>query len=272
MAVRDLAADGGSPLTEPVRTAPERAGVSAALRMGSAEAADDAGLLSPADVLSLQRSAGNDAVGRLLQRAERQYASARIVQRSPRRGSGRRRCPFSPAETAMLLGHFDHAKDWVDGAHRKLKEWATGTGSPEVDRAVARALRDNFHTRERRHAQELVGYFASLRDSFAVTPSFRCSYPCVPGDVMFVTGQVEGLYGPTIGVCHHWFDLAYFRRVTTIVHERAHQALFAPDDVYESTGAYGGLTFEQARVNADSYAVAARQIYHLGDRGPGRPS
>jgi hypothetical protein len=73
-----------------------------------------------------------------------------------------------------------------------------------------------------------------------------------------------------VHVCPPWFRCRdYFRRVTTLIHERAHQYPGATDNAYEWESAYSTLSSDDAIDNAESYAVAARQIYHGGAHGPG---
>ena len=72
-----------------------------------------------------------------------------------------------------------------------------------------------------------------------------------------------------IHVCPPWYAQDYFNRVRTLIHERAHQYPGATDNAYNWESSYATLSPEDAIDNADSYAVAARQIYHGGAHGPG---
>jgi hypothetical protein len=73
-----------------------------------------------------------------------------------------------------------------------------------------------------------------------------------------------------VNICPLWFTCAnYFKRVSTLIHERAHQYPGATDNAYEWDPAYATLSAANAIDNADSYAVATRQIYHAGAQGPG---
>jgi hypothetical protein len=75
-----------------------------------------------------------------------------------------------------------------------------------------------------------------------------------------------------IHVCPPWFACRdVFRRITTLIHERAHQHPGATDNAYEWEAEYATLDVDDAIDNAESYAVAARQIALAGAYGPGTP-
>ena len=72
-----------------------------------------------------------------------------------------------------------------------------------------------------------------------------------------------------IHVCPPWFAGDFFTRVAVLIHERAHQYPRADGDVYDYDASYATLSPDDAIDNADSYSIAARQIYHGGAHGPG---
>ena len=69
-------------------------------------------------------------------------------------------------------------------------------------------------------------------------------------------------------MCPIWFSSPYLDKVVILIHERAHQYPGATDHAYEWEPGYATLPPEKAMYNADSYAIAARQIFHHGTHGP----
>jgi hypothetical protein len=134
---------------------------------------------------------------------------------------------------------------------------------------VKGALLDNFHTTEADHILQIRDSLAELRSELNSDLIFECEDAgCT--DQAYVRGLFSFIrrWGD-IHVCPPWYGNDYFQRVTTLIHERAHQYPGAAGDTYEWDADYATLSPEDAIDNAESYAVIARQIYHGGAHGPG---
>ena len=187
-----------------------------------------------------------------------------------------------PSQTTMLKNHMKNARLWVDYAERKIAEYANAYASTRVEsvmrsaneaRIVRSALLDNFHTVEPNDVREIAENLASLRTELNNDFTFECAstFWCSTNELAYVRGGiafVRRLFD--INVCPGWFSCGnYFTRVSTLIHERAHQYPGATDNAYEWQASYASLSASDAIDNADSYAVAVRQIYHGGKHSPG---
>jgi outer membrane protein OmpA-like peptidoglycan-associated protein len=183
-----------------------------------------------------------------------------------------------PWQTTMLTDHLKDARTWVNDAYRKIDDYAfvyanprhsTVPRSPATAQIVRSALLDNFHTAEAGHILQIRDNFAELRSELNSDLTFECEDAGCK-DQAYVRGAFAFIrrWGD-IHVCPPWYKHGYFRRVTTLIHERAHQYPGATDNAYEWEAGYATLSAEDAIDNADSYGVIARQIYHGGAHGPG---
>ena len=175
-------------------------------------------------------------------------------------------------QSTMLSGHLNAARTWMNDAEPKIRAYVLGRANPRVAAIVRRALLDNFHTLVPADVVRIAVGFTLLRRELNRSLIFECE-----GDGCDAQAYVRGAFSwirrlGDIHVCPPWFRCRdYFRRVTTLIHERAHQHPGATDNAYEWEAGYAALSPSDAIDNAESYAVAARQIYHGGARGPGRP-
>jgi Domain of unknown function (DUF4157)/Lysine-specific metallo-endopeptidase len=176
-------------------------------------------------------------------------------------------------QTTMLTGHLTNARTWVDDAEAKISAFAGGTASPGVTAVVSTALTDNFHTTSPADVATIAANFRALKTALAGSFTYECASTrwCDPNELAYVRGGaafVSRLFD--INACPLWFSCGnYFKRVSTLIHERAHQFPGATDNAYEWAAAYATLSPSDAIDNAESYAVAARQIFHGGAHGPG---
>jgi hypothetical protein len=187
-----------------------------------------------------------------------------------------------PWQTAMLITHLAPARTWVDDAARKVDDYAyvfatprhsAAPRSPATAAVVRSALQDNFHTTSPGAVLAIKEGFDSLRSALNRSFTYECEDEGCD-DQAYVRGAFSWIRRRgDIHVCPPWFQCRdYFRRVTTLIHERAHQYPGATDNAYEWESSYSSLTSDDAIDNAESYAVAARQIYHGGAHGPGMPA
>lgn len=206
----------------------------------------------------------------LLKRTEVQFPEEQIRVPPPYPAPTVEDC--RPWQSRMLTGHLNAARAWMNDAEPKVRAYQEGTASAEVAAVVRRALNDNFHTIRPADVAQIANGFASLRRELNNSLTFECE-----DSGCGAQAYVRGLFAwirrlGDIHVCPPWFHCRdYFRRVTTIVHERAHQHPGATDHAYEWQPGYARLSPSNAINNAESYAVAARQIYHGAARGPGIP-
>jgi hypothetical protein len=177
-----------------------------------------------------------------------------------------------PWQTAMLTSHLTDARRWINDAEPKVRAFRDNTATKEVQAIVYSALTDNFHTTSPAHVATIAANFASLRTELNKSFTYECASAWWCKEYAHIFGPfrwVRRLFD--INVCPTWFCLPdYFSRVTTLIHERAHQYPGAGEDTYESQqDKYWSLSPITAIDNAESYAVATRQIYHEGREGPG---
>jgi hypothetical protein len=174
----------------------------------------------------------------------------------------------------------DTAKLWVASAILRLDQFTTGGQAIEEETAVRVALRDNFNITEthprvtllpKTPLETVLDNFNLIERALNQTLQFYCTSACRPGDLAWVLGNPEALRLPRgiINMCQGFFGCDPLKQASTIIHERAHDALRAKDHAYEVSSAYDSLPTIMALENAESYAVAARQIYHGGIHGPG---
>jgi hypothetical protein len=181
----------------------------------------------------------------------------------------------------MLVSHLNDARIWVNDAEAKISAFAAGTASPGVSRIVSNALTANFHTTSPADVAVIATNFRRLKAALGEKFNYECAgvsvaTACTPAGADVVTlAYVRGAFAFVnrlfdINVCPGWFDCNnYFIRVKALIHERAHQYPGAGDRSYEDQPTYATISASDAIDNADSYAVAARQIYHGGAHGPG---
>lgn len=184
----------------------------------------------------------------------------------------------TPGETALLNTHLVAARIWVNDATRKIVDYAnvfanprhsTVPASPGTAAVVKQALLDNFHTVASGDVLEIRDGFQSLRTELSNGFTYECEDEGCD-DQAYVRGRFAFIRRRgDIHVCPPWFRENYYNRVETLIHERAHQYPGAEDEAYNWQPSYATLSPSDAIDNADSYAVAARQIYHGGAHGPG---
>lgn len=175
----------------------------------------------------------------------------------------------------MLAGHLERAREWIDRAAPRARAYAEGSASGAARDAVEAALADNFNTTGPAEAAAVAAGLERIRSALNGPTRYECApaRSCARGDLAYVLpigDEFVGLYGDTVYLCPRWFSCPdYYTRVTTLIHESAHQHVPAHHDVYEWQAAYHRIAPGVALANAESYAVAARQIYHFGGHGPG---
>jgi hypothetical protein len=180
----------------------------------------------------------------------------------------------------QIVRALDNAKLWVTSAILNLELFALGGQTIEEETVVRLALRDNFNLTETHPPETLVpksslktiiDNFVTINGALNQTLNFFCAPDCRPGELAWVLPHPEKLGVPpaTITTCQLFFGCDPLKQASTIIHERAHQAIGAQDRAYEVDSRYDSLPTNRALDNADSYAVAARQIFHGGIFGPG---
>jgi hypothetical protein len=176
--------------------------------------------------------------------------------------------PRDPAPVGTAL---DNAGAWVRRTVAALNLFQLGRLTQSERNVVTTALRENFHTVDPSHVPEIIGKFETIQRGLAQRLVFHCAGYCLPGDLAFVFRNPGsfGLPARIITICPEFFGCSPLKQASTIVHERAHEALGALDIAYEVESRYDSLAHIAALENADSYAVAARQIFHDGLHGPG---
>jgi len=183
-----------------------------------------------------------------------------------------------PAQASMLTSHLEHAREWVNRATPRVRAYADGQATGTMRDMVGATLGSNFGAADATLAGSVAAALERIRTALNGPTRYECAPPrsCGRGDLAYVLpldAELVGLYREEIHMCPRWFSCPdYYQRVTTLIHERAHQHVPATTDIYEWQAGYDRLAPGTALDNAESYAVAARQIYHLGNHGPGTTS
>ena len=179
----------------------------------------------------------------------------------------------TPPQTAQIEKELGEARTWLDDAEPKISAFNAGTASPADAAAVKAAMAANFHTTNPADVSKIASNFASLRTALNGAETIECASSswCDPNNVAYVRGRwawVRRLFD--INVCPLYFTCGNAMiRVKVFIHERAHQYPGATDNAYEHESSYATLSVADAIDNADSYAVATRQIHFGGAHGPG---
>ena len=174
----------------------------------------------------------------------------------------------------------DTARQWVRWVIPVLSLFKMSQLSGSRETAVRVALRDNFNITEPRPRFSLsatspldtiLANFATIERALSQPMQFWCTTACLPGDLawVFSNPQTFGLPPGVINLCPEFFGCDPLKQASTIIHERAHEAIQAEDHAYEVRSLYDVLATSTALQNADSYAVFARQVFHDGIHGPG---
>jgi len=204
--------------------------------------------------------------------------------------------PDAPANQSAIGGFFfcdpplydadqigralETAKLWVATAILRLDQLTTGSQTVEEETAARLALRDNFHITEthpgvtllpKTPLETVLDNFITIQGALNQTLQFYCTSGCLPGELAWVLPNPQKLQLPPgiITMCSAFFGCDPLKQASTIIHERAHEALKAQDYAYEVSSKYDSLPTTMALENAESYGVAARQVYYGGIHGPG---
>lgn len=176
------------------------------------------------------------------------------------------------AQATMIRHGLADARKWLNDAEPKVTSFGAGTLAEPTRSVVATALSQNFHSTTRPHEATIATNFAQLRRALNGPINYECAsaFWCGDNELAYVRGGLGWIRRQfDVNICPSWFSSSYLKRVSTLIHERAHQYPGATDNAYEWSSAYGSLSASDAIDNAESYAVTTRQIYHGGAHGPG---
>ncbi len=185
--------------------------------------------------------------------------------------------PFDPAQVTNALST---AKMWMGTVIPTVELFKMGALAGERETAVRVALRENFNItdpfprftlRRGTDLDTLISNLHTIDRALNQTLQFHCTFACMPGDLAWVLSNPErfGLPRGIINICPEFFGCDPLKQASTMIHERAHEAIGAEDHAYEVSGMYDALATVTALENADSYAVFVRQVYHNGIHRPG---
>jgi len=188
-------------------------------------------------------------------------------------------------EEQMITNRHRDALRWIDDAAQKIISWRahasiTGTLSPQPAQSLLQTIRSvilsNFKTDAPADVDAISANFVQLANAMRRHGNLvyiKCEITmCLPDELMYVHRQARAIsFGADeVFVCPIWFGRSALRQISTVIHERAHQSLRVADRAYEHRHQYTTMTSTDAMNNAESYAVAARQIFHNGNHGPGQ--
>lgn len=185
--------------------------------------------------------------------------------------------PFDPNQITTALST---AKSWTGTVIPIVELFKMGALSGERETAVRVALRENFNItdpfprftlRRSTDLDTIISNLHTIDRALNQTLQFHCTFACLPGDIAWVLSTPErfGLPRGIISICPEFFGCDPLKQASTMIHERAHEAIGAEDHAYEVSGLYDALATVTALENADSYAVFVRQVYHNGIHRPG---
>lgn len=185
--------------------------------------------------------------------------------------------PFDPNQITSAL---NTAKAWMGMVIPIVELFKMGALSGERETAVRVALRENFNItdpfprftlRRGTDLDTIISNLHTIERALNQTLQFHCTFACLPGDLAWVLSSPErfGLPRGIINICPEFFGCDPLKQASTMIHERAHEAIGAEDHAYEVSGLYDALATVTALENADSYAVFVRQVYHNGIHRPG---
>jgi hypothetical protein len=189
-------------------------------------------------------------------------------------------CNKPPYDSAQIRRALSTARVWVGSVIPMLGLFKMGKLNEEQRTVVSTALRDNFNITDpsprltllpEPPIDTILNNFIAIDRALNRSMTFYCTDVCLPGDLAWVVRDPEGsgMLAGNISICPGFFGCDPLKQASTIIHERAHEAIAARDHAYEVSGNYDSLATITALENADSYAVAARQIVHRGMHGPG---
>jgi len=179
----------------------------------------------------------------------------------------------TPDQITQIETELAEARSWLNDAEPKISAFSAGKASPADAAVVKTALDANFHATSPTDIATIAGNFASLRTALNSSITIACasSFWCEPRERAYVRGAFAWIRRlRNVNVCPlHFSCKNSLIRVGDFIHERAHQYPGATDNAYEWDAKYKTQPTADAIDNADSYAVATRQIHEGGTHGPG---
>jgi hypothetical protein len=184
-------------------------------------------------------------------------------------------------DSTQIRRAVDTAKLWVRLVIPTLELFKMGRLTEPQRTVVRLALRDNFNLTDptprltllpEPPIETILRNFITIEQALNQSMMFFCTTSaCLIGDIAWVIRDPErfGLPKGIITICPQFDGCDPLTQASTIIHERAHESIRAEDHFYETNSAYDSMATITALENADSYAVAARQIANNGTYGPG---
>ena len=198
-------------------------------------------------------------------------------QKAPYKGTDNSYSDCNSKDVVEMVGsHLNAARHWLSDVILKISAVRSGNASRNVERIVFKSLKDNFNISNKDviNMAVIASNLSKLLSNLNKNVPIECESECHLQDLTkwrrdSVSGYVYHLLGSKIHLCPIWFQkLDYFDRVRVILHESVHFYLNARGDTYEWMSSYKNLDTLSALKNADSYAVAVRQVFFHGAKGP----
>lgn len=185
-----------------------------------------------------------------------------------------------PFDSSQIRNALSTAQSWVGTVVPILDLFRMGRLTGDRETAVRVALRENFNITDpfprfsltpQTPLETLLANLTAIERALSQPLQFYCTHACLPGDLAWVLSNPDrfGLPPGIINICPGFFGCDPLKQASTIIHERAHEAIGAEDRAYEVSATYDSLSTTTALENADSYAVFVRQVYHNGIHRPG---
>jgi hypothetical protein len=173
---------------------------------------------------------------------------------------------FNPRK---VMWSYNTSRRWLNHAIPRIRQFLRAPHS----QIVRDALTDNFHTTNLVDIRTILANYDKIQIDLFIGRIVDClPQSCMSGDLAWVIncGTLLGAPYRRVHICPgFWSCTNQYKIGGTFIHEAAHTENCALDHAYEQRSNYASLNPSDAIENADSYAVAARQIYHNGAHGPG---
>jgi Lysine-specific metallo-endopeptidase len=207
-------------------------------------------MITRAAARDLQRCAvGNRAVNRVL---ARDGTTAVRVEVAPGGCSLAQHRAIEPAVTT--------AAAWLRRSMRLIDAFIANP-TADATAATRRAMRRNFASTTLADATHVRGRFATILNDMLTSPTLTTE--CHTNADRQCGAANAYVRGRTFVFCPIFFDFSPLARAASVIHEMAHALTDGPhitDRAYRSNRYYRWMTPAEARTNAESYGMLAREL------------
>ncbi|MCW3109410.1 MAG: hypothetical protein JWQ09_3916 [Segetibacter sp.] len=199
--------------------------------------------------------------------------SSNIQRQTPASTTQNKFSECSPAQQQEINNAIALARQWINYAESEINGYMSGNRTNA--QLIEKVITANFQTLPLfvllNNIQTIGANFSTLKQYINGPLKYYCKADCEENELGRTPTYFAYYFDRYTVLCQHWFVCGTsISKATTIVHEAAHKYLGAVDNAYEYWRSYNFLQPADAIINADSYAVAARQLFYKGANGPGQ--